>query len=113
MAEAAVTHWKNRAIEAADRLKRFRANIKEHAEHGSKVIMGTVLTTAGGAAAAVLESKMPTVAGIDSKFLVGGALVGAALLDVAGDYGEQMTELGSGILAVAAYEKTKTALASA
>ncbi len=112
MADGAVTHWKNRAIEAHDKLKRFRASIQEHSEHASKVVMGTVLTAGGGVLAAVLDEKMPEmpVVGGDSKLIVGGALAALALLDVAGDYGEQMTELGSGVLAVVAYEQTKKAL---
>lgn len=111
MADGAVTAWKNRFLELQEKSKRFRANIKEHSERGSKIVVGAVLTGAGGAAAAVLDAKMPTIAGMPSKVAVGGALVSLALLDVAGDYGEQLTELGSGMLAVAAYEQTQKALA--
>ena len=112
MAEAAVTHWKNKANEAVEKYKRFKASIAEHSEHASRVVMGTVLTAGGGVVAALLDEKMPEmpVIGGDSKLIVGGALVGLALMDVAGDYGEQMTELGSGILAVVAHEQTKKAL---
>ncbi len=112
MAEAAVTHWKNKANDAIEKYKRFRANIQEHSEHASRVVMGTVLTAGGGVVAALLDEKMPEmpVIGGDSKLVIGGLLVSAALMDVAGDYGEQMTELGSGILAVVAHEHTKKAL---
>lgn len=112
MAEAAVTHWKNKAIEAANRLTKFRDSIKEHSERASQVIVGTALTVGGGAIAGVLDEKMPTfpVLGGDSKMVVGGALVSLALLDVAGDYSEQMVELGSGMLAVVAHEQARKML---
>jgi hypothetical protein len=76
------------------------------------VVVGTALTAGGGVLAAVLDDKMPTmpVIGGDSKLAIGGLLVGAALLDVAGDYGEQLTELGGGCLAVVAHEHTLKAL---
>ena len=112
MSTAAVTHWKDKAHEIEQRFKNFRNSIKEHSEHASKVITGTLLTAGGGAIAAALDEKMPVmpVIGGDSKLVIGGALVAAALLDVAGDYGEQMTEIGAGILAVVAHEQTKKAL---
>lgn len=110
--DAAVSKWKNKAEEAMAKYKRFRASIQEHSERASEVIMGAVLTSAGGVVAAVLDQKMPTapVIGGDSKLILGGALVTMALMDVAGDYGPQMTELGSGMLAVVAHEQTTKAL---
>jgi hypothetical protein len=112
MSDAAVTKWKNKAEELATKYKNFRASIQEHSEHASRVVMGTVLTAGGGVVAALLDAKMPTmpVTGGDSKLVVGGALVSLALMDIAGDYGEQMTEIGSGILSIVAYEHAKAAL---
>lgn len=113
MTDAAVSKWKNKAEEAIQRYNRFKNSIKEHSEHASQVVMGTVLTAGGGVVAAVLDQKMPTmpVIGGDSKLVIGGALCGLALMDIAGDYGVQMTEIGSGILSVVAYEHAKNALA--
>lgn len=113
MSSGAVTHWKSKAQEIEQRFKNFKANIKEHSERGAAVISGSLLTAGGGALAAVLDAKMPKVPGleIDSKLALGGALVAAAVLDLAGDYSMQMTEVGSGLLAVVAHEATTKALA--
>lgn len=112
MSTGAVTHWKTKAQEIQAKYNRFRTNIKEHSERGAKVISGSLLTAGGGALAAVLDEKMATIPGlnVDSKLVVGAALVSASVLDLAGDYGEQMTEVGSGLLAVVAYDATKKAL---
>lgn len=94
------------------RAKAALGNIKEHAEHASQLGMTAILTSVGGAGAAVLDVKMPKVPGtdIDSKLAVGSALCALALFDVAGDMSEQINSVGAGMLAVAAHEATKKAL---
>jgi hypothetical protein len=112
MTTAAVTHWKDKAHEIEERYKRFKASIREQSEHAGQILTGTMLTAGGGALAAVLDEKFPTmpVVGGDSKLVIGMALTAVALLDLAGDYGEQMSEIGSGLLAVVTHEATKGAL---
>lgn len=95
-----------------DRAKHALANVKEQAEHATMLGMHSLLTASGGAAAAVLDAKMPHVPGtqVDSKLAVGSALCALALFDVAGDMSEQLNSVGAGMLAVAAHEATKKAL---
>lgn len=111
MGEAAITTWKNKYSELSNRFKNFREHSKEIREHGTQVMLDSLLTGVGGAGAAVLESKIPEIMGVDSKLVVGAGLLGLAFLDLDGQYADQLTALGSGVLAVSAYEQTKAALA--
>jgi hypothetical protein len=94
------------------RAKQALSNVKEQAEHAVSLGMDALLTSTGGAAAAVLDEKMPKVPGteVDSKLALGSALCAMALFDVAGEYSAQLNALGAGMLAVSAYDMTREAL---
>lgn len=95
---------KAEAIQSLQALKNRFAHLKEDAQRIAKLGTSSALTVAGGAAAGVLQVKLPKVPGteIQTDLALGAGLVGAALMGWAGAYAEQATSLGSGLLAVAA-----------
>lgn len=94
------------------RAKHALANVREQAEHAVSLGTTALLTSAGGAGAAVLDVKMPKIPGteVDSKLAVGSAFCAMALFDMGGEYSEQLNAIGSGMLAVSAYDAAKKAL---
>lgn len=69
------------------------------------------MTAAGGAGAAVLDRQLPTIAGIESKLIVGAGLTMIGVTELAGDYSDEVLAMGSGMLAVTTYQMTTSALA--
>ncbi len=103
MAQNQVELWKEKFQRARSQIQ----NMREDVERGVEMATDSVITVAGGAAAGVLEKKLPKLPGtdIDSKLGLGTLMVGAAALGMAGDYSRQLNSFGSGLLAVAAAEQ--------
>lgn len=102
--------------ELRDKLSRSRATartLREKTERAGRMTTTVALGASGGALAAVLQNKMPAVAGVDSRLLVGGALTVAALTDMAGQWSDELLSIGSGVLAVQTYELIAISLAGA
>lgn len=102
--------------EAKEKLARFSArmkNIQAETQRATKLGVGSLATAAGGAAAGVLAVKMPTLPGVNlpSDFVIGTALIAAAMLDAGGDYNEELANFGSGLIAVATSREVAKALA--
>ena len=104
---------KAEAIQSLQSLKNRFASLKEDAKRVAQLGTAAALTTAGGALAGVLQVKLPKLPGteIQTDMALGSALVGAALVGWAGNYGEQATALGAGLLAVAASREVAKAVA--
>jgi len=97
-----------------ERAKNAVSNMREDAERAVEMGTNTLLTTAGGAVGGVLAAKMPVIPGteINSCLAIGTITAGLALVGAGGKMGNQLNALGSGLLAVEAYEATKKALSA-
>ena len=95
-------------------VERYRNQLKAVKIEGQRMaVLGThaVLTAGGGAIVGVLRVHAPKIGGkIDTPLLVGSALCTAALLDIGGDYSDEMNALGAGMLAAVAATETEAML---
>lgn len=97
------------------KLERARSIAKAARVQGARVMQQSVqsaMIVAGGGLAGVLDAKMPTLGstGVKTSLALGGALVAAALFELAGEYSDEMAALGAGMLAVDAAERAKAAV---
>lgn len=103
------------ASEAREKLERARSTIRrvnQRVERKAQLTVHAAMTAAGGAGAAVLDRHMPTVAGLDSKMVLGSALALAGVSEIAGQWSDEIMALGSGMLAVSTYQLAQSALAT-
>jgi hypothetical protein len=109
---ADIVSWKDRA----ERMKASIARHREEARESAESLMGSFEVVAGGALAAVLDAKMPTIPGteIETKTAVG---IGLTLLGLSepflklGEVSRHLCNIGNGVNAVNVYEETKRMLA--
>ncbi len=102
--------------EAVEKLQRAQASLKRLREEGKRVAkQGTnvIMTAAGGAAAGILSVQMPKVpnTNVDTDLALGSVLVALGVADIAGEFSEQVTALGSGMLAAATARETRKIMA--
>lgn len=95
-------------------LERARAQIRNYKEHGQRMtVLGshTLLTASGGAISGVLRVKKPTIADkVPTDLLVGSAFCTAAMLDLGGDYSDELNAIGSGMIAAYTAREVEEAL---
>lgn len=98
-----------------DRMKARLASIREEAKHATKVGVTSLVVVGGGAAAGVIQAKMPYLPGtqIPTAAAVGSALVAAAMTGMLDDQGEHVAGLGAGMLAAIAARETERMLKAA
>lgn len=113
MADAALT-----LTAAKERLSRLRsqlANVKDDAKRAAKMGTDSVIVIAGGAAAGLVQAKMPMVPGttIPTAGLVGGLVTALALSGMLEDQGDHAALFGAGMLAAMAAVETEKLLAAA
>lgn len=98
-----------------DRMKARLASIREDAKHATKVGVGSLVVVGGGAAAGIIQAKMPYLPGtqIPTAAAVGSALIAAAMTGLLDDQGEHVASLGSGMLAAIAARETERILKAA
>lgn len=102
--------------ERYERLKGTLVRHREEAKASAEVMVESIEVAAGGAIAAILDTKMPMIPGteIETKTVVG---LGLSLVGLAepflklGDVSKHLCSIGNGINAVNVYEQTKTMLA--
>lgn len=82
-------------------MKRLRENSQQIGQRGATL----VLTTGGGFAAGVLESKIPEFNGIPTGLLAGLGLGLLGAFDGAGAASEQVLSFGAGMAAGSAYNQ--------
>ena len=89
-----------------------RAN--ERARHAGSVVMGTIITVAGGGAGAAAHHFMPKLWGtdIDSDLAAGFVAVGVAAMGTGTALDEQIGDFGAGCLAFVAGRSMSSWLAS-
>lgn len=111
MAQAIVSYK-----ERFERMKGSLARHREDAKKSAESLVESVEVAAGGAIAAVLDSKMPMIPGteIETKTAVGISLTLLGLSEPflkLGDVSKHLCSIGNGINAVNVYEQTKQMLA--
>lgn len=80
------------------------ASLARNAKGKSGDVKTAGIVVAGGAASGALDAYLPTIAGIDSRWILGAAAVGAGAFAIKGSWGSALLLAGSGILAAAASE---------
>lgn len=103
---------------ARDRINRYKAqlaNVKEDAKRVTKMGTDSVVIIAGGAAAGLIQAKMPTITGttVPTAGLVGGLVTALALSGVLEEQGDLAALFGAGMLAAMAAAETEKMLAAA
>lgn len=95
---ADMVKWKDRYIS----LKKHSAKVKLAAQKTTEASIGTLVSTLGGAAAGLANSKWPTLRGqntITAATLGGAGLALLGLTGWAGEVSSQALDLGQGVLA--------------
>lgn len=100
---------------SVDRLKTRIQNMKSEAMHAAKTGAGSLIVVGGGAAAGVLQSKMPFLPGtqVPTAAVVGSLMVAAAMTGMLEDQSDNIAAFGSGLLAAVAANETYKLLQAA
>lgn len=100
---------------SVDRLKSRLASMREDAKHATKIGVGSLVVVGGGAAAGVIQAKMPYLPGtnVPTAAAVGSALVAAAMTGMLDDQSDHVANLGAGMLAAIAAKETERMLKAA
>ena len=89
--------------------------MREDAKHATKIGVGSLVVVGGGAAAGVIQAKMPYLPGtnVPTAAAVGSALVAAAMTGMLDDQSDHVANLGAGMLAAIAAKETERMLKAA
>lgn len=98
-----------------DRLKNRLSSMREDAKHATKVGVGSLVTVGGGAAAGVIQAKMPYLPGtqVPTAAAVGTALIAAAMTGMLDEQSDNVAAFGSGMLAAIAARESERMLKAA
>ena len=100
---------------AVERLKSRLASVREDAKHATKVGVQSLVVVGGGAAAGLIQGKMPVLPGtnVPTAAAVGTALVAAAMTGMLDDQSDNVAAFGSGMLAAIAAREAERMLKAA
>lgn len=100
------------AREKYNRLKSQLANVKDEAKRAAKLGTDTVVVIAGGAAAGLIQAKMPTLLGstVPTAGIVGAGITALAMSGMLDDQSDHAALFGAGILAAVAAAETEKLL---
>jgi len=100
---------------SVDRLKARLASVKEDAKHATRVGVTSLVVVGGGAAAGLMQGKLPMLPGtnVPTAAAVGTALVAAAMTGMLDDQSDNVAAFGSGMLAAIAARETERMLKAA
>jgi len=100
---------------SVDRLKARLASVKEDAKHATRVGVTSLVVVGGGAAAGLIQGKLPLLPGtnVPTAAAVGTALVAAAMTGMLDDQSDNVAAFGSGMLAAIAARETERMMAAA
>jgi hypothetical protein len=90
---------RGRAQDAIARLRASNLRLRHNVTGKGKPLIKAGAVVAGGAISGAISTKMPEIAGIDSRLLVGGLAVAAGVFGVKGQTGEYILLAGAGMLA--------------
>ena len=87
------------ALEKLDRAKKAAVSMRDKAEQAAEKSMGTLAIVGGGALGGFLDSRYPTVWGVDTGWVAGGLLTAVGIFGVAGKHSDLISDAGAGVLA--------------
>jgi hypothetical protein len=90
---------RGRAQDAIARLRASNLRLRHNVSGKGKPLLKAGAVVAGGAISGAVSTKMPEIAGIDSRLLVGGLAVAAGVFGIKGQAGEYVLLAGAGMLA--------------
>lgn len=110
---ANITVSKEQLAQRLDRAKAMLKSAKMEGQRMAELGAHAALTAGGGIASGIVSVKMPKLPGtdIDTDLAIGGGLCALALLDVGGDWSDELNAFGAGMLAAGAARETQKALA--
>lgn len=98
--------YKSLQAQASRSAARLRATSKQlKSERGGDLVSAGAVVV-GGAASGVVQGKFPSIAGIDTRWILGAGAVAAGCFAVKGKVGGYACLAGAGMLAAAASEYT-------
>lgn len=100
---------------SVERLKTRLQSMRADAKHASKVGIGSLVVVGGGAAAGVIQAKMPYLPGttVPTAAAVGSALVAAAMTGLLDEQSDNVAAFGSGMLAALAAREAEKMVSKA
>lgn len=102
-------------LEKYNRLKTTLAHYKDDAKKAAKLGIQSTLVVGGGAAAGVLQAKMPFLprTAVPTAGAVGSGMIALAMAGVLDEHADNVALVGAGMLAAIAARETEKLLSAA
>jgi hypothetical protein len=99
-------------VRAKNVIANLRARWREEGQRMTRVGVNGTLAVGGGATAGLLRSKFPVIPGteVPTDAVLGGVALVAAATDLVGEYGDELSAFGGGLLAARACTVVENAL---